>query len=263
MKKKMIALVMSMLLAAGISGTVLAEGNATVTFTPEKTLEYSGITEENGVIKLGTEFEGIAPGESRTQTITLTNKNSRTADFYISAAAVEALEKAKESARGAGYEVKLYTGSSVLYDSAVGGYNDANQGSREGLSEMKALEDYVLIATLAKGKSQDVTLEIYFDGEGMDNTQSVDYSNALGQFQFQFRAGYQDPSSDRVVYREITRQGEAEQVTNYVEIVEERVPLSAAATADTAMLGIGIAVLAIGIVMIILAARKKKGDTQA
>lgn len=256
------------ILALGIAFTVLsmnvmptqAAGDATVSFTKDNKLEYSNVSAEGENVNLGSAFEGVAPGETRSQTITIQNDNKKTADFYMSAEVVEALESNTAAARGAGYEIKLTAGSTVLYDSTVGGYGAGNEeaASTTGIKSMNsALEDYILIATLENGESTNVVLSITFDGEAMDNTSAIDYSWAEGQLAFDFKAGYEDPTGTTTVYKTVTKKGDTKFVTNLVEIFEEAVPLSAVATGDTAMIGIGVVVLLAGIVLVVAGKRKK------
>lgn len=268
MKKKLITFAMAVACLVGSTMTVYAAENATVTFTENEKLEYSGVTlYEDGTPKLGTSFEGIAPGEMAEQTITVLNENDRTVDFYMNANAIQALEESAEQAKGAGYVIKLTLGDTVLYDSNVGGYASAGaDGSKEGILEMNegALEGYILIATLAKGESENINLSIFFDGEAMDNdSQSVDYSNAFGQLGFSFQVAYEDPEAPTVIYNEVTQKSETKYVTNIIEVIEERIPLAAVATGDAAMIGLGVVILGIGIALVVLTGKKKKAEEES
>lgn len=266
MKKKVITMAMAVALMMGSTLSVCAAENATVTFTENEKIEYSGVAfYEDGTPKLGTAFEGMAPGEMREQIITIQNDNEKTVDFYMNAGALQALEESTEQARGAGYEIKLTVGDAVLYDSNVGGYaGESAEGSTEGIKAMNegALEGYVLIDTLAKAESEEIKLSVFIDGEAMDNdSRTVDYSNALGQFGFSFRVAYEEPAAPTVIYKEVTQKGETNYVKEVVEIIEQRVPLAAVATADPAMIGGGVAVMLSGILLIVVTViRNKKGE---
>lgn len=265
MKKRILAFTMAALMLGASALPVLAEGEPTVTFTQNKKLEYSNVTTEGSNVNLGSTFEGVAPGEERSQTIIIKNENSRTADFYMSAAAIQELEKSRAEAKGAGYEIKLTAGNSVLYDSKLGGYgaDNENAASNEGIREMnEALDEDILIATLSRGQQTAVVLDIYFDGEAMDNTARIDYSNAFGQLEFNFKVGYEDPTGTKPVYKVITKEGEKKIVKRLVEIVEEVVPLSAVATGDGAMIGVGALVLVAGILLVVIG-KKKKTEEEA
>lgn len=266
MKKRVITLAMTAALMLGSTLTVSAAEAATVTFTDNEKIEYSGVSYyKDGSPKLGNAFEGMAPGETREQVITIQNDNDKTVDFYMNASALQALEDSAKKARGAGYEIKLSVGDNVLYDSNVGGYASAGtEGSTKGIKEMNegALDGYVLIDTLAKEETEKIKLSVFIDGEAMDNSsRTVDYSNTLGQFGFSFRVAYDEPDEPTVVYKEVTRKGETNYVKRIVRIVEERVPLAAVATADPAMIGGGIAVMLSGILLVVVTVkRNKKGE---
>lgn len=253
------------LIAAFTFGNVLtanAAEAATVVFGADNKLEFEGMTDG----KLGNAFEGMAPGESSTQTITMKNENTKTVDFYMNASALQALEESSAKARGAGYEVTLTVGDEKLYDSTVGGYaSDSAEGSATGLKAMNdgALEGYVLVATLAPGQTKDIKLYVKLDGEAMDNNSSIDYSEAFGQFGFSFQAAYEDPEGPKVVEKVITKTGDTKVVKNLIEIIEEKVPLAAVMTGDNAYIGVGAAALVLGIFLIIFAGRKKKVEEES
>lgn len=271
MKRKVLALGLAIMMFCATGITSFANGNATVSFTKDKELIYSNVTaDENGNVNLGSAFENVAPGETKSQTITLVNENERTADFYISTEVVDALEAGKEAARGAGYEIKLTAGETTLYDSAVGGYkgiDGAEAASATGIDGMNATlgkdedndgeADYILVATLPQGKSTDVVLSIAFDGEAMDNNAAgVDYSLTDGQISFDFKVAYEDPSGE-VIIREVSEDGEVTYIKKVVNIIENAVPLGAVATGDGAMLGLAVLVLAAGACLIIFGRKKK------
>lgn len=265
MRKRLITFVVSAMILIGSGMTVCAAEKATVTFTQKDRLEYSGVDfYADGTPKLGTAFEGIAPGETAEQVITMRNDNDKTVDFYMNASALQALEDTAQKARGAGYVIKLSAGNKVMYDSNAGGYAAAGtEGSTEGILKMNegALDGYVLVATLAGNESEDIRLSIFFDGEAMDNSsQSVDYSNTFGQLGFSFQVAYEDPEGPTVIYKEVKQKGETKYVKNLVEILEERVPLASVATGDNALIGFGAVVLVSGIVLVVISGRKKKGD---
>lgn len=267
MKKRILACMMTALLLWGSGMTAHAAEKAAVTFTKNEKIEYSGVEfYEDGTPKLGTAFEGIAPGETAEQTVTMCNENDKTVDFYLNAAAIRSLEESAAEAKGAGYAVRLTAGDAVLYDSNVGGYaNDSAEGSKEGILEINkgALDGYILVGTLAQGESKELALSVFFDGEAMDNnSRSADYSNTFGQLGFSFQVAYEEPEGPRVIYKEVTRKGENRYVKKLVEILEERVPLAAVATGDHALVGFGIVILALGIGLVVISGRKK-GEGQS
>lgn len=242
---------------------IQAAGGATVSFTENKKLEYSNVSTEGKYVNLGSAFEGVAPGESRSQTITIQNNYKKTADFYMSTEVVEALESNTTKARGAGYEIKLTAGDAVLYDSKAGGYSSTKDSSASsaGIAKMNdTLDGYVLIATLKKGETSDVVLNIAFDGEAMDNTTAIDYSWAEGQLAFEFKVGYEEPTGTTTVYKEITKKGENKYVNNLVNIIENAVPLAAVATGDASMIGLAVVVLFAGVAFVTVGRKKRKEE---
>ncbi|MBR4993270.1 MAG: hypothetical protein IKY04_03380 [Lachnospiraceae bacterium] len=238
MKKQLSILGVAALLAFTAVMPVKA-ADSTVKFTSSGTLDTP--------TSLGDAFKGMAPGEKKELNIEVKNENNNTADFYMSTEVVDALEKA---GKGAGYDVKLSVGGTTLYDSTVGGYDGSGAGSTEGLKELNnGLKDSVLIATLAKGASTNIVLEITMDGEGVDK---AGYAAAFGEIDFSFKAGYEDPTGTYTVYRVVTKTGE----TKYVTIRDQKVAL-AAQTGDTFfMWGAAVVVIA-GAVMVILGLKRK------
>lgn len=259
MKRKVLALGLAITMFCAMGITAFADGNATVSFTGDKKLEYSNVgTAEGGSVSLGS-FNNVAPGETITQTITVRNDNERTADFYISAEAVKALESG--AAKGAGYDITLKAGETTLYDSTLGGYSgtSADDASTTGIGGMnESLKDYILFATLKNGETANVVLTIKLDGEAMDNTAGgVDYSSTAGQLAFDFQVGYEDPTGQTVIVREVGEDGQVTYVRKVVEIIENAVPLGAVATGDGAMLGLAAVVLLIGASLVVLGRKKK------
>lgn len=257
MRRNLLAVLTGLVLSAGVPITVMASESATVTFTENKELVYSNVAEEDGEMNLGMAFEGIAPGETRTQTITLVNNNDKTVDFYMNVEVLQALEDCREEAAGAGYDIVLTASDVELYHSELGGYaTETSDGSKIGLKGMNdsRLKDDVLVATLKKGESAVIALRISFDGEGMDNTEGVvDYSNTRGKISFGFKAGYQDATGITVVNKTVTEKGATQYVT---ELVEEKLPM-AVRTGDKTVIFGGILVLSAGIVLFLLSGRKK------
>jgi len=249
MKKNIMAMVMALAVFVGLGTNVHADNNAMVSFTESNTLEYSGAAMANGEVNLGAAFENVVPGELRTQIITLKNENGKTADFYMSAEVVEALETNTVAARGAGYDIELKVGNTVLYDSTVGGYSASEAASASGIGGMNSvLEDYILVATLNPGESREIALSIKFDGEAMDNTSAIDYSLTDGKLAFDFMVGYDEPAKETIV-----RYEQKEEVIRIIEVVK---------TGDEALIGVAIAVLAAGLVLLVLG-RKKKTEEEA
>lgn len=218
--------------------TAFAASDSTVTLTSDSKLEYQG----NEVNK------SVAPGETFTETITLVNANTHTADFYMSTEVAKALEEAKENAKGAGYDVVLKvvnpTGTTTLYDSAVGG-----KDSQTGLKEV-SLQDAMLISTLKAGQTADVVLSIYFDGEGFDSTTATNYANAIANINFGFQAGYEAPTGNTVEYKTVTQKREAKNII---------LTGTAAKTGDSYVIPVVLGiVLIVGVALLIFGKKKNR-----
>ena len=133
MRRKVLALGLAITMFCAMGITAFADGDATVSFTGDKKLEYSNVgTAEGGGVSLGS-FDNVAPGETITQTITVRNDNERTADFYISAEAVKALETG--AAKGAGYDILLTAGVAALAGTAI--HIIRNHDRKDGAIEQK------------------------------------------------------------------------------------------------------------------------------
>ena len=256
MRRILFAIIMAVTVLAGNSLTAAAEGDAMVTFTENSELVYSNVSEDGDNVSLGAAMIGVAPGETRTQTIQLVNKHDKTVDFYMDMEVLKALEEGREQASGAGYDVVLTAAGKELYNSKLGGYaTKTDEGSKEGLKAINAsaLGSNVLVATLKKGETAEVTLQITFDGEGMDNNATVDYSDAIGEISFRFQAGFEDPTGVTKEDRVIIEKGPTRYVTQFIE---EKLPLSVK-TGDQSMLLGGIVILAAGVVLFLMTGKKK------
>ena len=259
MKRKILALGLAVTIFCATGITSYASDGATVTFKSDSTLEYD--TSGTGFTDA---FKDVAPGEEKKLVIEVKNDNSRTADFYINAAAIEALEQDKEKARAAGYDIKLEAGGTVLYDSTLGGYQGAGTvgaGGEKGILGMNdSLEDSILFATLPQNGTSTVVFTIKFDGEAMDNGEYIDYSGTSGVVGFGFQVKYEDPTGQTVIVREVGEDGQVRYVRKVVEIFENAVPLGAVATGDGAMIGVAAVVLLVGASMVILGRKKKQEE---
>lgn len=246
MKKKIFGI-------AALFGMLLGSVNVGAAETPAVVLTAQDeITYENCIDnRFGDTFEGMAPGDERTQTIRIVNENSHAAAFFLSQETVEALEEANEAAGGA-YTLKISVGESEdtaesLLDIMAGGYTDADSASTEGLAEITELQDYTYLVQLASGKSTNLYLTLSLNGEGMDSTTNADYTNAAAKLQFQFRAYYKEEGTPTVI----------------TEIKEEKVPLfSFVKTGDATNLMLFAGILLAGVVVLVVASKRRKaGNT--
>ncbi len=221
MKRRALITALTLIVSMGCSVLTNGEEIKTVSLTKEDKIEYSS---NNNL--LGKAFEGMAPGDSRTITFKLANQSNHEASFFISGETKKALEDINTSARGGAYELALLVGESSqkavsLINMIAGGYTEAAQGmnaSAAGLYEIKGLEGYQFVTKLGKGDSTNLYLTLTLNGEGMDSTNVVDYSNAVGQLSFQFRA-YYEVKEPVVVKQEVIKKGEDTVVTKVINRV--------------------------------------------
>lgn len=258
MKKRIVILAAVLWATLGIPTTAYAEeANKTVALTKDNSIEY---TDGNGTISDA--FNGMAPGDTKTVVIRVENNNSHTASFFISQETIKALEDGT-SASGGAYTYQLAVGSTedtatMLLDTVAGGYtgstSDGYVASTAGLSDIEELEGYQFLDELENGEYTNVYLTLAIDGEGFDNA----YANAAGELEFNFRAYYED-REPQVITQHVTQKGSPNVIT---EIVEQLVPLSAVQTGDVAGLGIVIGILAIGVIFIVIAIKKRKVERE-
>ena len=262
MKKKVLALALMTAMLFAMSSPVSAEEKASVVFTEKNQLEYRNTEkDEEGTVNLGNAFEGVAPGETRSQAFTLSNESSQTVDFYMSTEVLQSLEEINR-ASGAAYDILLTIAGKEIYCSTVGGYaSPDSSGSSEGLKEMNdsVLGSSILAATLTKGQTAEVVLQITFDGEAMDNNNISDYSEALGRIRFRFRAGYENSGGD---VQEESKETEEEQDETAGKHEGKQVS-KAAKTGDAAMPAVGIVAVGAGILLLVVVERKRKTEERS
>lgn len=186
MRKKMLCLVMTAVMAVGMSGTVYA-----VDYVGD-----DGWRAEFDGDSLNSNFEsgdiadtvsGVQPGDSIEMRVQVANTDSADTDWYMTNEVVETLEDASAQAYGGAYEYRLvYTDpageENVLYDSsAVGGETDGGDG--EGLHQVgDTLEEYFYLGRLEQNQTGDVSLWVKVDGE----TQGNGYQRTLAELRMNF-----------------------------------------------------------------------------
>lgn len=235
MKKSLLAAAICALTLTLPSVSAFAAPDSDVKFKSDSTLVYTG----SEVSKT------VAPGETFTEEISLSNENSTTADFYMNTEVIKELEKA--GAAGAGYDVKISvkkgSDTTSLYDSTLGG-----DGSTTGLSGMNdSLKSDILVSTLKKGENASIIVEIFFDGEGLDNTALANYANTLANLNFDFKVGYEAPTGTSTVYKVVDKKGKVQYLT-----------VTGAQTGDSLWVPFVIGgVLILGAVLLFLGKKKK------
>ena len=186
MKKKILCLAMTVIMAAGVHTTAFAKDYQgadgwQVHFTGDK-MESNF---ENKTVS--DELATIQPGDSIELKVQLKNSNKGETDWYMTNEIIQTLEEAQESAEGGAYEYKLtYVGSDntekVLYNSdTVGGEGSSKTG--EGLKELgNSTEKYFYLGRLASNGTGTVHLTIGIEGE----TQGNGYQNTLAKLRMNF-----------------------------------------------------------------------------
>jgi hypothetical protein len=131
------------------------------------------------------------------------------------------------------------------------------------------LKDYQYLDKLNTGESTNIYLTLSLDGESFDSA----YANAAGEIEFQFRAYYEDNNTTPVVVTEYKNEkGQTTYVrrtnnittqsgttsTGATTIADALVPLAAAVkTGDATPIAAVFVVFMAGVVLLILASRKK------
>lgn len=265
MKKRIVGLCMTLSVVMGMSMGVYAADTPTATFDGSSEIKYN----YNDTTNFGDAFEGMLPGDERTQEIILRNTYEKPVDFYMEVEVIKALEEASE-ASGAAYTFSLTVTEDggepqVIYggdgeDSAwIGG-----EDSENGLGDVnEVLEEYgangIKVATLDQGEEAVIALSVMLDGITGGNTyQAVD-----GTFQFAFHASYDTNVPDPITE---TIQGEDTIVTETVK-GEDRVIVQEGSsfvervkTGDPAAILplIGAMALCAAVICMILVGKKKK-----
>ncbi len=248
MKKKAWLCAVAAIVAVNFTMEVQAAGSdLVVAYTADENMEY---VSDN----LADAFAGIAPGETKKAVIEIQNNSSHAANISISQETIKALEDASTATGGAyTYDVEYVdvNGETVsLMQTVAGGYSNG-AASNAGLKDVDELKDYTIISRLESGEKTYVYLTLGVDGKGVSNN----YQSTNGDLGLKFMASYVDPGTGKIVYvqtpNEVRRSG-----TRYVDrVIDQIVPV---ATGDNPLFWIGFVVLAMGIVLILLGARKGK-----
>lgn len=232
MKKLSALLVMFSLFIPTINSVYAADSMITFDGEAEK---FINANSEGEVFNL----EGMYPGETRTETLTLVNNDYREMKFYMNSKVLD--EFGNETSSGAiAYDFNFKINGEDLFDGLVGGEDNVGDGM---------MEDNILIATLAKGETATLEMSVTADGDTMDNS----YQDATGLVQYTFSVEYDDEAVK-----------EPQKVVNtVVQTVTNRIE-KAVQTGDPATLGLFGVLLGgsvVGIVYLI-ATRKKKEEDQ-
>lgn len=222
MKKKIMPLFLAVICILAMSMTTFAaEGSGSVTFEggAEQFAEVQGDF---------TSFEGMMPGETKTQTIVLHNDDQAKVDFYISGEIVRNIaESADEEAQGV-YTIELLRDGESFYSGLIGNGEDVGE---------EYLQDNYLLASLAKGEQTTVELKVGLDGDSMTD----EYQLAEGQIDLTISSQYSKAPAEPTVITET--------VTKWVDGVRTTVKTGDTAVFLPYIIGIAAAViLMIGVI---------------
>lgn len=129
---------------------------------------------------LSEKFEGMFPGETRSETFTLVNNDKRELKFYLN---TKVLKDLTDTNNHAVYDITFARDGEVFYDGTIG-----DQGTLVDLGN-QSMGENMLIATLNENESSAITMSIGIDGDSMGNA----YQNAATDLQFVFSVQYDDP----------------------------------------------------------------------
>lgn len=240
-----------------VAMTTVAYAETTVEFTNDNQLVYN--TQE-----MGDAFKGMAPGDQKSQTLTIKNSNSHTTTFYMSAETLDYFERAR-AASGGLYDIQLTlqppTGTAtVLYDSSLGGATEAAgnyEADKEGIKAINdsAIANTTYLTALSQGQTAQLVLTIGLDGESLRN----EYTEAFGQLGFDFEAMYDTPTETVVVNKKtIPSSGTKNEVVQTFKNV-----IVAVKTGDTTTIGVFVAILIAGITVLAVTGKGKKKAEEA
>ena len=255
MKKKLIAFGLMIAVTFSSANVTYADNNNNISTV--KTDKDGKLVTEN--INLDA-FEGIAPGDSKIETISLKNESDDLYDFYILQETVTALEDTNNAAGGAyKFDIRVgkdYDSSQSLLSKEVGGYNADGTASSDGLSDVDELEGYTFLTELDGSESTYLFLSLEVIGEGNDNhstvSNSVDgsnglgYTNALGQLKLSFKVespSHQGEKTTKVVTKTVDK---VKTVKKYVK------------TGDSMKLFVFGGILVVGVALLIFSIKRNK-----
>lgn len=249
-----------MVLTMGFTTVVAAqEADKTVVLTQEDKIEY---TDEQ--TDISNAFQGMAPGDTKTVTIRVQNENSHTASFFISQETLSYLEE-KETASGGAYSYDLKVGTEMasavsLLDTVAGGYDSSLAADDQGINNITELEDYQYFAELGTGEYTNVYLTLTIDGEGFDSTDQVNYENAVGELEFNFRAYYKD--RDPIIITETITEKEPDTIVE--KVVDQVVKLAQEVKTGDSMEKLVVfgGILVMGMLIVVIALKKRKAESR-
>ena len=127
-------------------------------------------------------FTGMAPGETRDLTLTLTNSDNQNVDFFMSAEILNNI--AEQGDQNAVYDFNISKNGQVFFSTVIGGSSPDKQNISIG-AEYLTEDNNILLDTMAAGQTDTVSISLKLDGDSTGNT----YQDKEGKVQFVFSAG--------------------------------------------------------------------------
>ena len=244
MKKSVLSFILTVALVAAVpmgasAETISGSENWEVSFNGKGMESNFDNTDLDDVI-----YE-MQPGDTAEMQIHLTNKHKKESDWYMSNEIVQSMEDSTAASGGAYAYLLTYTGGdgkeTVIFDSDSVGGDDVKEG--EGLHKVsESLGETFYLGRLTSGASGVVGLKVTLDGETFGN----EYQTQLAKMDMQFAA--EEAPEDQIVTTEVTKQpGDGAVIIK---------------TGDDSnvMLYVSLAALAVGLILIILAVKKRQKE---
>lgn len=187
MKKKLLCLAITLLMAVGAPLTAQAEdfqGSKDWTATFDGNKMDSNFTSS----EMTEEILQIQPGDTITLQVNIKNTSSNKTDWYMTNEVLQTLEESQSVAEGGAYTYILTYHApdgteTTLYSSDVVGGEEDTSLEGEGLHQAtNSLEDYFYLDRLETNQGGYVQLVVKLEGE----TQGNDYQDTLAKLQMNF-----------------------------------------------------------------------------
>ena len=248
MKKRIIALGMAIIMVLGFSTVVYGDDNiATVKADADGKLVAENVSLDT--------FDGMAPGDKRTEMIVVKNESEDVQYFYVLQKTLTSLEESNQTAGGAyTFDVRVgeaYDSAASLLSKKVGGYDSNGNAREDGLKDVTELSEndvtsdgYTMFASLKPGETTNLYINISINGEGND----INYANAIGEMELGFKVNT------------IERRPENKVIPRLKTIVKNKIIKRYVKTGDSYMLFVYGGMLVAGIAVVVIAFKRRKKE---
>ena len=261
MKKKITAVLAAMITCALASTTVFAADAPQVIFDGNsKEFVYDTSNSD-----FGDAFKDIIPGETRTLNFSIKNTSDENLQFYFTAKTANDFT----AAEGAAYGITFSRDSENFYTGTLGGKSGSLTNLQVGNAGTGAssLTDRLLVASLAPGENQSISMTMTLDGETAGN----DYQGKEAKFAFTFLAAYDNsvpttvtvhnPGENIVTNKTTYGSDSTVYSTKSAEVKGYTTKVKTGDTSNTAALLV-LMIAAGAVITIVVATRRKAGDKQ-